>query len=48
MYVTIGGEQSDWDENDIEKLSFIKNKPLKITKIIDPETGDENYEVEFV
>ena len=48
MYVTIGGEQSDWDQADIEKLSFIKNKPLKITKTIDPETGGENYEVEFV
>ena len=40
--------QSDWNETDSTKSPFIQNKPLNVTKTIDPETGDEDYEVEFV
>jgi hypothetical protein len=40
--------QSDWNENDSTSVYYIQNKPLKVSKTIDPETGEEDYSIEFL
>lgn len=40
--------QSNWAETDETSSPFIQNKPLQVVKEIDPETGETNYDVEFL